>query len=283
MSRFERQLKLSRRALTLAWVLAPGLMLGAWAQQAQDPSVVDAVVCEGLVRVKEDAVRDVLKLKAGTEFTAQLMEADRKAVLGLGYFRTVTSTQRTVNGKTTVTLRLVEWPQVAHLRILGNTVLTRKAILDSLSLQVGQVLNASQLVDDIHAVEQLYRERGYVAHVSERILDEAARTGILRFEILEVKVGEVVFEGGDEALRARARRAIREVPPNLYRPEAVTVDQVRLLKLKGVNLAQARVETIDPARVRIRWMLNPAAGNGATGDSSRPVDLMRNVSAMPGV
>jgi hemolysin activation/secretion protein len=143
-------------------------------------------------------------------------------------------------------------------------VIERKSILDSLSLQVGQVLNASQLVDDIHAVEQLYRERGYVAHVSERILDEATRTGILRFEILEVKIGELVFEGGDEALRTKARRAIRETPPNLYRPEAVTVDQVRLLKVKGVNLAQARVETVDPARVRIRWILNPAGGKTET-------------------
>jgi outer membrane protein assembly factor BamA len=269
MQRLRRQPKISRRAALAACIPAAGLLIAAplcgAVEQAQDPSVVDSVVCEGLVRVKEDAVRQVLSLKAGSDFSPQQMEADRKAVLGLGYFRTVTSTQRTVNGKTTVTLRLVEWPQVAHLRILGNTVIDRKALLDSLSLQVGQVFNASQLVDDIHAVEQLYRERGYVAHVSERILDEATRTGILRFEILEVKIGEITFDGGDEALRAKARRAVREVPPNLYRPEAVTVDQLRLLKIKGVNLAQARVETLDPARVRIRWMLNPA---GAKSDSS---------------
>jgi outer membrane protein assembly factor BamA len=240
------------------------LLLSPWRSSAQDASVVDSVVCQGLLRVKEDSVRQVLSLKPGAEFTTQQMESDRKAVLGLGYFRTVTSTQRTVNGKTTVTLRLVEWPQVAHIRVLGNTVIDRKAILENLSLQVGQVFNASQLVDDIHAVEQLYRERGYVAHVSERILDEATRTGILRFEILEVKIGEIVFEGGDEALRVKARRAIREVPPKLYRPEAVTFDQLRLLKLKGITLAQARVETLDPARVRIRWMLIPVSGKSET-------------------
>lgn len=263
----------SRRRILALGGLATALMVAAprigVAQQAKDASVVDSVLCEGLVRVKEDAVRQVLGLKAGADFTTQQMETDRKAVLGLGYFRTVTSTQRTVNGKTTVTLRLVEWPQVAHLRVLGNTVIDRKSILDILSLQVGQVFNASQLVDDIHAVEQLYRERGYVAHVSERILDEATRTGILRFEILEVKIGEIAFDGGDEALRARAGRAIREIPPNLYRPEAVTVDQLRLLKVKGINLAQARVESLDPARVRIRWILNPTNGKGETSSQDR--------------
>lgn len=266
-----QELNQSRRAFMKTCALTSGLLVASpfsgLAQQAQDASVVDSVVCEGLLRVKEDSVRQVLSLKPGAEFTTQQMESDRKAVLGLGYFRTVTSTQRTVNGKTTVTLRLVEWPQVAHLRVLGNTVIDRKAILEILSLQVGQVLNASQLVDDIHAVEQLYRERGYVAHVSERILDEATRTGILRFEILEVKIGEILFEGGDEALRMKARRTIREVPPKLYRPEAVTFDQLRLLKVKGITLAQARVETLDPARVRIRWMLNPMSGKG---ESSSP-------------
>lgn len=209
------------------------------------------------MHVRPEAVLDVVRLKTGAEFGEEQMEVDRKAVLRLGYFRTVTSSQRTVNGKTTVVFRMVEWPQVSHVRVLGNSVVARRTILDSISTQVGQVFNAAQLVDDIHAIEQLYRERGYVAHVSERILDEATRTGILRFEVLEVRVGEVAFEGGDEALRQRCRKAVREIPPALYRPEAVTVDQARLLRIKGVRFALPKVETLDAEKVRIRWQINP--------------------------
>ena len=183
------------------------------------------------------------------------MEEDRRAVLLLGFFRTVTTAQRTVDGKTSVTFRLVEWPQVAHLRVLGNSVVDRRTLLESISTQLGQVLCAPQLVDDIHAIEQLYRERGYVAQVSQRILDEATSTGILKFEILEVQVAEIKFEGGDAALQERCRKALRELPPRLYRPEAVTIDQARLLRVKGIRRADPKVEPITPGKVRIRWQL----------------------------
>ena len=59
---------------------------------------------------------------------------------------------------------------------------------------------------------------------------------------------------GPEVVREGLSSPFKELPPKLYRPEAVTVDQVRLLKIKGIDLAQARVETLDPARVRIRQL-----------------------------
>jgi hypothetical protein len=51
-----------------------------------------------------------------------------------------------------------------------------------------------------------------------------------------------------------------EVPPAFYRPEAVARDQQRLLKIRGIESATPKVETVSPGKVRILWLLNQPAG-----------------------
>jgi hypothetical protein len=108
----------------------------------------------------------------------------------------------------------------------------------------------------VRAIEGLYRERGYVGRISEKLVQEATRTGILRFEVLEVAVEDVVVEGGSPALRDRARGELKELPPRLYRPDDVAQDQQRLLRVRGVKTAIPKVEPTSAGKVRIRWLLN---------------------------
>lgn len=225
--------------------------------QAQAASTVGSIQFPGRMNVSEEALRAALQLKEGQAFSPTAMEADRKALLALGYFRTVTSAQQTANGKTDLAYRLVEWPKVIHIRVLGNTIVDQRAIREAIKTQLGQVLSSRQLLEDIRGIEQLYQDKGYVAHVAQSILDEATKSGILKFDILEVRIGDVVVEGGDRRMQERCRKVLVEVPPELYRPAAVAVDQQRLLRVHGVKDAVAKVETITPDQVRIRWQLNP--------------------------
>jgi hemolysin activation/secretion protein len=248
---------------------AAGFCLAAWSLAlagplalAQASSIVSVVQFAGRENVREDVLQENLTLKPGQPFSATQMEADRKALFALGYFRSVSASQRTANGQTEITYRLVEWPLVTHIRVQGNTVVEKRNLHELISTQVGQVLCAPQLQDDIQAIERFYRERGYVARVSDRLLDDAAKSGILRFEILEVRIEEVLVEGGTPVLRARAREILRETPPALYQPEDVGLDQRRLLRLRGVRNAVPRVEALAPGKVRIRWLLNPPETKG---------------------
>lgn len=235
--------------------LACGVATAVFAQA--QPPVVASVEFAGRVNVQESTCSEAVSLKPGAPFTPARLEADRRALLGLGYFRSVAASQYTANGKTQVTFRVVEWPVVRHIRVLGNTLVDVRRIREVISTQLGQVLRATQLQDDIRAIERLYRERGYVARIAERIVDEATRSGILRFEILEVRIQEVVVEGADARLRDRARAALQELPPRFYRPEDVTLDQRRLHALRGIDYAVPRVTFVAPGRVRIVWALNP--------------------------
>jgi hemolysin activation/secretion protein len=232
------------------------------------PPVVAAVMFVGRVNVQEAPLLRAVSLEPGAAFSTEKMEADRKALLELGYFRTVAAAQRTEDGRTTVTFRLVELPRILHISVSGNTVVDRRSILEVISTQRGQVLCAPQLQDDVRALEQLYRERGYVTRLDDKLLEEATRTGILKFALLEVRIESVELVGGTPELRQRAKAALRELPPQLYQPDAVSVDQRRLLRVRGIRHAVPRVQATEPGKVRIYWSINPpqapaADSNGA--------------------
>lgn len=232
--------------------------------QAPPGSVVGALQFTGQVNVPENTLQNSVRLKPGEAFSAARLELDRRALLGMGFFRSVTAAHQTTEGQTRVSFRLVEWPKVAHIRVLGDTVVDRRTIQNVISTQLGQVLNVPQLQDDIRAIERLYRERGYVARISEKILEGAVSSGILRFEILELQIADVQVEGGSPVLREKARALLAEVPPALYRPERVTLDQRRLMRLPGVRGAVSRVDIVAPGKVRVRWLLNPPANTPET-------------------
>jgi outer membrane protein insertion porin family len=251
-----------RTGLVSFFLLIAALLRGPIAARAQPQAapVVAAVRFAGRMNVPEETLRNSVSLKPGDPFSPARLEADRRALLALGFFRRVAATQETTDGKTTVTFTLLEWPSVTHVQVSGNTVVERRALQEIISTRPGQVLSGPQLQDDIRAIERLYRERGYVARVSEKIVDEAARSGILRFEILEVKIDELRVEGGTPELQDRLRRSLTEVPGAFYRPELVAHEQRRLLRARGVVSAEPRVETIAPGKVRIRWLINLPSG-----------------------
>jgi outer membrane protein assembly factor BamA len=229
----------------------------ARAQGASPAPVVASIQLPGRTNVPEETILGAVKMPVGQPFTPAAMETDRKAILGLGFFRSVTASQQTAAGKTDVTYRLVEWPTVKHIRVVGNTVVEKRDLHALITTKLGQVLCTNQLLQDVAAIERLYRDKGYVARVGQGILDEATRSGILRFDILEVQIAEVTFEGGTPRMRSRAEKAVQEGPPALYRPEAVAQDRRRLLEVRDVKTAVPKVETISPGKVRIRWLLNP--------------------------
>lgn len=249
---------MSRRFLLLLLVLLPILM--GRPSGAADP-VVGSVEFAGRVNVRESTCLDAISLKPGSPFSQQKLDADRKALLGTGFFRSVSASQATNGGDTRVTFRVVEWPVVRFIRVLGNSVVDSKAIREVISTQLGQVLCAPQLQDDVRAIERLYRERGYVARISEKLLDDAAENGILKFEILELRIAEVAVEGGTAGLRKKAWEVLHETAPNLYRPEEVTLDQRRLLHLRGIDHAIPTVTLVAPGQVKIVWQLNPPPGS----------------------
>ena len=95
--------------------------------------------------------------------------------------------------------------KVAGINWTGNTVFANDKLQSLIHLRVGEPANAVQLVEDIHAIQQLYGTQGYVA--SEVIvapgLDDASSTVRYVLELHEgdlYRMGTVEVEGLDTAL-----------------------------------------------------------------------------------
>lgn len=251
--------RVPRRTCTFLAIAALGSLFPEGNVRAQDGPPVAGITVSGQMNVEEARIRSVIQSKVGQPFSEPRMEADRKAILGLGFFRSVTATRQPAGNRVTLTFQVNEWPKVTHIRVSGNSAVEKAELHAMLKTQRGQLLSTRTLAEDIRAIEELYRKRGYVAHVSESILDEAIRTGILRFEIVELAIHRVTVEGGGGAQRRAAEELLEEIPTKLYRPTDVAQDQQRLLKIKGVRSADARVEQLEPGKVHIRWVLNGPA------------------------
>src|SRR5437868_14000753 len=82
-------------ALLLAMLAAA---FSAPARGADDKPVVGSIQLSGRQNVPEASVLAAVKTQVGQPFTPAAMEADRKAILGLGFFRSVTAAQQTAAG-----------------------------------------------------------------------------------------------------------------------------------------------------------------------------------------
>ena len=244
-----------RNFLHRTWGLLAVPLLPAPAMAVQQMRVA-SINLVGLRNVAEATVKAALTLREGQAYSEEAVERCRKSLSALGYFRRVTVLNAPTPTGVLVTFQLLEWPRVLHIRVTGNTVVSMPDVFAEIKSRRGEVLQTQQLQRDVSAIEQLYRERGYVGRVSSSLVDDAAATGILRFQILEVRIAAIEVECPDAGLRTRCRAVLKEISPNLYRPEAVAGDQGRLLEIRGVRSASPRVEPIEPGKVRVRWFIN---------------------------
>ena len=234
------------------------LCLLACPVRAQAPAIVEHIDVEGNRSVPTATILASLSSKVGQPVDPERLRNDRQAVQKLGYFRSVAAPAVAAEGdRARVTFRVVELPLISHIRVLGQTVVPVGDINAGIQSKVGEVLNLPRLQADISAIEKLYRERGYVARVSDEILDEAARSGIVRFQVLEITIADVVFDGVDDRLAARLRARLTQVPAMLYRPAATAADGHALEAVRGVRRAVPEVKAIQPGQVRIIWHINP--------------------------
>ena len=244
------------------WGLALCLLAiaGSLAAAGRAEPRVREIVIAGNRRVPEATIRQAITTRVGEPLSRQRLDQDRAAIERLGYFRTVAPPRTQVeSGEATVVFQVTELPEVLYVRITGNVLIERSTIQRAIQTRVGEVLCLPKLLDDLEAVRRLYRDRGYVAIVSESTLDEAVRSGIVRVEIVELTIGEVRFHGVAPEQEARLRRVVHETVGRPYQPAAVAADAHRLRRVRGVRQARPHVELIaaGTGKVRVNWYINP--------------------------
>jgi outer membrane protein insertion porin family len=122
--------------------------------------VVDIVI-EGNQRIETDAIRRVIKTKAGDVLVAKNTAEDLKAVFGMGYFDDVQiQSEREADG-IKLLFKVTEKPTVRSIQVTGNVVFDEDEVKKSLTLKKGSILNIYTIRNDVRRIEEMYKEKNY--------------------------------------------------------------------------------------------------------------------------
>ncbi len=122
--------------------------------------VVDLVV-EGNQRIEAEAIRRVIKTRAGDILQPKNTAEDIRAIYAMGYFDDIQIESQPRPDGVLLVFRVTEKPTVRSVNLVGAGAIDSDELKKSLSLKKGAVLNDFTIRNDIRRIEEMYREKNY--------------------------------------------------------------------------------------------------------------------------
>ncbi|MBU4011325.1 MAG: outer membrane protein assembly factor BamA, partial [Proteobacteria bacterium] len=157
------------------------------------------VIVDNNKRIESDAIKRIIKTKAGGLYQPQTVSDDLKAVYAMGYFDDVRiESEDTPEGKV-VTFKVKEKPNIKAILFKGNKTFEDDKIKESLNIKIGSILNFVSIQKNIERIESLYRAKNYHnVKVEYKIHEHENNQADLEFIISEGSkafIKNILFEG----------------------------------------------------------------------------------------
>jgi outer membrane protein insertion porin family len=192
---------------TLASPAGPAKSLSS----ASGAKKIDEILVSGNDRVEEEAIRVYIKSLVGESLDQQKVDADIRAIYGMGFFKDVEARVTEQNGKTTLTYRVSERPLIREVRIEGNKAIAKDELETKLKIHPRTILNPVKIRRGIEEAKKEYEKKGHLdADITYRTETSESGETILTFTIAEnekIGIKELLFEG-NEAFTSDQLRSI---------------------------------------------------------------------------
>lgn len=183
-----------------------GLLGGLRPARAQEPdealerrSVVTEVSVEGNRRAEAEAVRGVLRSRAGAPLDERTVSEDLRRVYSLGYFDDIRVELRTVADGHRLVFVVQEKPAIREIRYEGLDELSEDDLKEVVNLRQFSVLDVAEVTRNQQKIKDLYTEKGYfLAEVGYRLQRFSAHEVDVVFLVNEhakVRVQKISFLG----------------------------------------------------------------------------------------
>ncbi|MCS6920281.1 MAG: BamA/TamA family outer membrane protein, partial [Fimbriimonadales bacterium] len=176
---------------------------------------VESVTIRGLRNISETAVTAALRLKPGEPFTEANLEADRRAIEGMGLFSAVRPSVEQTETGVRVAFDVVENPLIREVRFTGNTVVSSEQLLEVIRNKPGFVFNNNLAEPDIRAIRDAYQRAGYIV-LPEGYIPPNYETGVLTIALSELRVGQIKVDGNTKTRTNVILRELRTKPSELF-------------------------------------------------------------------
>ncbi len=152
---------------------------------------VAAVRVRGNVRMDEEAILSVTKLKPGDLFDPRLLREDLKNIFKLGYFDDVRADLEETPEGLVITYIVREKPVVKRIVYEGNKAIKKSDLEKITELKPYTILNLNKVNEAAERIELLYKERGYY---NTKVVPEVKPLGPHEVKVVfHIKEGEKIY------------------------------------------------------------------------------------------
>ncbi len=233
---------LARRNSLIGYAAAVALLVVAMSPGvAQAQPLIAEIVVRGVTYTSASTILDELRakdiLKIGEPYTDQKRQVAEKALMDLGYYDTVSVSYEQVGEDVKVIITVVEKRRIEQIVFVGNTVVTDEELKETIISKIGEVVVSAPTRADVDKIQGYYRDRGYMAIVSDVTIDDY---NVLTFVINESHVEDILIEGLQKTQEWVVRRQIKTQVGELFQEQKIAQDLNRILNM-GI-FSDVRVE-----------------------------------------
>ncbi|MBM4268647.1 MAG: outer membrane protein assembly factor BamA [Deltaproteobacteria bacterium] len=196
------------RRLVLALLYFVAVTAGGLARpsdsSAQTPTVSEIRIV-GNSRVDEHAIRVHISSRPGRPATLAQLDADLRAVYGMGFFEDViieVDQQPDGRGAVGVTFRVVERPLIHDVRLEGEIEIEEKDLDEELGVRARTIYDPEKVRRGIERARSLYEKEGYLdVGITPEVIPSAVPGEVdLVYKIDtggQIRIGEIRFQGNE--------------------------------------------------------------------------------------
>lgn len=167
----------------------------AYKKQNEGQTIVD-VVFEGATDTTLATAKSAIHMRTGDIYTAKGLDADLDALISTGYYYDIFPSFEKVPEGVVLTYHVLENPVLKSVAVTGNTVETTDDLMKLITLEQGKMLNSVTLKKDVQAIQEKYREDGYIlAKITDLNID---KDGNLTIKLNEGKIESFKVKGNEK-------------------------------------------------------------------------------------
>jgi outer membrane protein insertion porin family len=160
---------------------------------------IEAIRVVGNSRVEVSAIRVRIRSKVGQPPDPATIEQDVRSIYAMGFFEDVQVAAEDVDGKRTLTYRVVERPMIQKVEVEGNKKINDDDLQAALKIRPHTLLDVEKIQRGIEEAKKLYDQKGYKdAAITFKTSEPQNGEVTLTFQVDEgkvVRVQRIIFEG----------------------------------------------------------------------------------------
>mgnify|MGYP006274961167 FL=1 len=165
---------------------------------------ITALAVRGNQIISDKEILKAVGTEVGSKVDTEQLGQDLQAIFDLGYFFDVRLLFEDHKSGLKLIFEVVENPEINKLKITGNKNITKAKIKELLDFTLPKVLNVSQLNQGMKAVNQYYRDQGYIlATITDVTIKDEDE---LHLTINEGYINKVQIKGNEQTKEYVIRR-----------------------------------------------------------------------------